>query len=290
MTLRHLKIFVTVCNCGSVTEAGKKLYLAQPSVSLAIRELEEHYSTKLFDRISKHLYITESGKHLLNYANHIVSLTEDMENSVMDWTKKSVLHIGSSITIGNYLLLDYIEKFKQEHDIKIQVKIDNSETIEECILKNEIDVALIEGTVHNDNITQRPFKNDELVFICAPQHPLADRRQLPLEALQKEDFILREPGSAGREAFESLTVLHRLSIEPLWQSVSTQAIVNAVKRNIGISILPYLFVKEDLNAGDLCQFHVKEISLKRQFSLIHHKNKYLSPNIEGFINVCLSDI
>src|SRR5690554_7400796 len=113
MTLRHLKIFVAVCETGGATAAGEKLYIAQPSISLAISELEDYYGIKLFDRIAKRLHVTEAGKHFLQYARHIVALFEDMEKEVKNFDAIGLIRVGTSITIGNYLLSDYIKQFKE---------------------------------------------------------------------------------------------------------------------------------------------------------------------------------
>jgi len=149
MTLRHLKIFVTVCETGSTTAAGEKLHIAQPSISLAISELEDYYGIKLFDRIAKRLYITEAGKKFLQYATHIVGFLRRWKGkSKLDAT--GIIRIGASITIGNYLLPGYITRFKKIHpQMDVKVIIDNSEKIQQYILSNQIDIGLIEGIVYS---------------------------------------------------------------------------------------------------------------------------------------------
>ncbi|MBM6839180.1 LysR family transcriptional regulator, partial [Clostridium saudiense] len=131
MTLRHIKIFVAVCETGSATAAGEKLFIAQPSISLAISELEDYYGVKLFDRLSKRLYITEAGKYFLEYASHIIKIFEEMETGIRNFDTQGVIRVGASITIGNYLLPKYVENFKKLHPkIEVQAIIANSDTIE----------------------------------------------------------------------------------------------------------------------------------------------------------------
>ncbi|QAA33605.1 LysR family transcriptional regulator [Clostridium manihotivorum] len=287
MTLKHLRIFVTVCNCNSVTAAAEKLYLAQPSVSLAIRELEEHYCVKLFDRISKKMYLTEPGKQLLNYANHIVSLFDEMECEIKDWDSAGILRIGSSITIGNYLLPEYIQIFKEKYpNIKMQVIIDNSEKIEQNIMANHIDFGLIEGVVHNPHINSHTFMEDELVLICGVNHPLSSFNEVEIEMLKEYEFILREKGSGGRELFDSTMLLHGMEVKPIWESVSNQAIIKAVSAGLGLSVLPYLLVKKDLESGIVKQIKIKALSLNRKFHIIYHKNKFLTTSAKEFIALC----
>lgn len=287
MTLRHLKIFVAVCETGSATAAGEKLYIAQPSISLAISELEDFYGIKLFDRIGKRLHITEAGKHFLQYATHIVRLFEDMENEVKNFDTMGVIRIGASITIGNYLLPGYITQFKESHPkMDVKVVIDNSEKIQQYILSNQIDLGLIEGIIHSPYIVEHKFRDDELVMICGNDHRFANKKDIEVSQLQNESFILREAGSAGREIFDSTMTMYGLEIKPTWESISTQAIVRAVKANLGISVLPYLLVKDSIERKEISRFEIKGIRFLRSFCVIHHKNKFLTKSAKDFIELC----
>ena len=287
MTLRHLRIFVAVCETGSVTAAGEKLYIAQPSVSLAISELEDFYGLKLFDRISKRMSITESGKRFLQYATHIVSLFDDMEKEVKNYDTTGVIRIGTSITIGNCLLIEYIKAFKETHPlIKVQVSINNSYSIEQEILNNHLDIGLIEGEVHSMYIKSEPFMDDELVLITSTEHPLAKLGEVDIDMLKFEDFILREKGSAGREIFDAVMAASGFTIVPLWESISTQAILRAVSAGLGLSILPFLLVRDYVERNEIKTLKIKNISLKRKFNIIYHKNKFITQSAQDFMNLC----
>lgn len=287
MTLRHMKIFVTVCECSSVTGAAEKLYMAQPSVSLAIRELEQYYGIQLFDRISRKMLITEAGKVLLEYAIHIVKLFDTMEKEIRNWDSMGTLRIGSSITIGNFLLIKFVKTFKEKYPhFKVNVTIQNSEEIEKRIIDNAIDLGLIEGVVHNTNIVSEKFMEDELVLICGKGHPLAESGKIQAVQLSEWDFILREKGSGGRELFESALLTHDIEISPIWESVSTQAIIKAVVEGLGLSVLPFELVKQELEKGALKRLQIEELSLKRHFYIIYHKNKLLTQSAKEFIELC----
>lgn len=286
MTLRHLKIFVMVCNTGSVTEAAEKLYLAQPSVSLAISELENYYGVKLFDRISRRLYITDAGKNMLQYASHIVSLFNEMEQKIKNADEIGKLKIGSSITIGNYLIPRCIKEFSSLYpNIEIEVLIDNSENIEKKVLNNQIDIAAIEGGLHSTYLVNSNFYDDELVFICGRDHEFSGRKDVSVQELANSKFLMREGGSAGREMFNVIMQPYGVNIVPIWESTSTRAIIRGVNAGIGISVLPYLIVKEYLSSGEIRQFEVNGINISRKYSIIYHKNKYLSDSMLKFIAI-----
>ena len=287
MTLRHMKIYVAVCECESVTAAAQKLYLAQPSVSLAIRELEEYYGIKLFDRISRRLYITELGKQFLNYATHIVALFDEMEKEIKNWDSIGTLRVGTSITIGNCLLPRYVKRFNSQFPhMKVQVIIDNSQEIEKRVMSNEIDFGLIEGITRNPQIVSEKFMDDELVIICGNNHPLSKTNNIAIEVLSEYDFILREKGSGGREMFDSTMLVHNIEIRPVWESVSTRAIIEAVSEGLGLSVLPYLLVKQDLEDKTIKQIKIKDITFNRHFYIIYHKNKFHTKSALEFMKLC----
>lgn len=285
MTLRHLKIFVCVCEYETVTKAATILHLAQPSISLAIRELEEYYGIQLFVRIHRKLYLSERGKQFLDYARHILSLYDDMENEMRNPLR--VLRIGSSITIAHFLLSEVVVKFNQKYpDIKIRAIIENSGDIEQRVLNNELDLAMIEGKEHDDSLSAKQFMSDHLVLICSPTHPLAKRKEVKLEELQNYDFLLREKGSGGRELFESMMLVHDIRIQPIWESISTKSIIRAASKGIGISVLPYRLVEQDLKEGNVKEVTIKDIFFERPYCIIHHKNKFISEPMQYFIDLC----
>ncbi len=288
MTLRHIKIFVAVCECGSVTAAAKKLHIAQPAASLAILELEQYYGVKLFDRISKRLHITETGKQFLQYASHIASLFDELEQSIQNWDNIGTLRVGASVTIGNYLLPNYVEEFQKSYpEINLQVVVNNSKNIEEYVLRNKIDIGLIVGNGNNSFIESQSFMTDPLVLIISPNHPWTIFVEIDVKALKGEKFILRERGSSSREVFENVVQIQQLKISPAWESTSTQAIIRAVSKGLGVSFLPYLLIKESLERGEVKCVNIKGVSVERQLSIIYHKNKFLSNSAKNFIDLCL---
>lgn len=287
MTLRHLKIFVAVCQTGSVTAAGEKLYIAQPSISLAISELENYYGIKLFDRISKRLYITEGGKNFLQYANHILKLFDEMETEVKNFDTHGIIRVGASITIGTYLLPQYIKSFKEIYpEMEVQAVINNSDTIEQSVLNNNIDIALIEGQIHSPYIKSQQFKKDKLVLICGLNHQLSNYDELHINDIKNESFLLREKGSAGRELCDNIFAANGIDLNITWESSSTQAIIKAVSLGLGLSVLPHLLVKESIARNEVKIINLKNISFDRHFSIIYHKNKFLTKSAKTFIDIC----
>ena len=286
MTIRHLRILLAVCDTGSMTKAADQLFMSQPSVSQAVREMEEHYGVKLFDRISKKIFLTEQGQRVLQYGRHIVSLMDEMEAAVGDWDGQGTLKVGTSITIGTYLLPRCVNAMgKLFPQLQVEALIGNSERIERCVLENEIDFGVIEGAAHSPYIISESFAGDRLVLICPRGHAFEGREDVEFASLQKENFILREKGSAGREIFDGLAAAHELDLKILWQSASNQAIIRAVAAGIGLSVLPWSLVAESIRKGELGTFQVRELSMERKFAVIYHRNKFLSQGARRMIEL-----
>ena len=168
MTIRHMLIFRSICENGyNSTKAAEVLHMTQPAVSLAIKELEQYYGVHLFDRIGRRLQITDAGRHFLQYAIHISDLFTDMETGLRDWDSKGILRIGASITIGSQFFPSYVKAFSQIcPGIDVRVTIEQSERLEQKLLSNELDFALIEGIAHDSNIVSESYMEDHLSVIC----------------------------------------------------------------------------------------------------------------------------
>lgn len=284
MTLRHLKIFAQVCENGNMTDAAEKLYMTQPAVSLAIRELETHYGIKLFDRISRKLYLTDAGKRLLDYSLHILAQFEEMETEICGTNDVGRIRIGSSITVGTCFLPEVIRIYGKKYpQVTINVCVENSGVILNRVLENRVDFGLIEGVVHSDQIRVREFARGRMVPVCAPSHALAAKKRIPLEVVAKQWFLLREKGSGARELFDSVMMTNGISIDPLWESISTRALISGVKEGIGISVLPEQLVQRELEEGELIALEFETLQFERKFSLILHKNKNLSRAARNFL-------
>ena len=287
MTLRHLHIFVTVFQAGGITRAAHILHVAQPSISLAVHELEEHYGVRLFERTGRKIVPTERGRSFYGYALHIVSLFRDMEHHMADWNSAGTLRIGASITVGTHVLPALLDRCRQQFpDIRAEVVINNSATIERFAVDNAIDVGLIENNPEHPDIHSTPFRKDRLCGIAPPGHPLAGRAGVTLPELARFPLLLREKGSGSREILDACFALEQLSIRPLWESVSNQAIISGVAAGLGIAVLSELLVAPSVQTGRVSAFSLQP-ALERNFIIIRHKSKYLTPPLQAFMELCL---
>ncbi len=281
MTLRYLRIFEAVCRHMSITRAAQELYLSQPSVSLAIGELEKKYEVRLFDRIGKKLYLTPAGEELLGYARPLLSQIDDMEQHLRSGARKSILRVGVSMTVGSCLLPACAEQFAGDYpDIRVEALVERTSLIEQKVLENELDIGFVEGLPKAPQLIISPFAEDELAVVCAPDSALLRRGAIRCADLASIPLLLREKGSGTRAVVDNLTDMQGVTLKPLWESMSTLALISGAKRGLGAAILPLRIVQKDLDRGELAILPVEDVQWKRQFFRIQHRNKILDEPAE----------
>lgn len=287
MTLRHMKIFLQVYRMQNITKAAKTLHMTQPAVTRAIQEIEGYYGVCLFERINQRLWVTESGKRLYAQALHIVDAFDTMEKGLRNWDSFGVLRVGASITLGNFLLPELVCRFQRQNpEIQVRVTISNGSSLQKALLNNQLDLALIEGGVEEADLYAEALSADHLVLILAPHHPLLEKESIVLNDLLAYPFLLRETGSAGRSLVDQVFAARGIPLHPLWESVSTQAIVQAVGCGIGLSFLPEQLVQRPIADGTVCTRKIADESFSRQHYLVWHKNKYLTASAQALIALC----
>jgi len=292
MNLRHLTIFKTVCEEGSITGAAKNLSMTQPAVSHAINELEESVGSPLFDRVSRKVVINENGKFYLSKVIPLLELYQDLENYSGILHLQAPLRIGSCITLASYLLPKVVTRFAATNpDIRLKVTASSSQEITEQLLKNELDIGLIEGVIADDQLEKIPFSSYPIAVICSPGHPFAQQAAQPvtLDRLIKEPLLLREQGCTIRDTFESALSLNNLSADPLWSSANSDVILQAVKENIGIGVVPRIFANDSINRGEVLEIEVKDLDISCMNHVVFHKDKFQTEAFQAFINLVLFD-
>lgn len=289
MTIKHLRVFNEVAESGKMSIAAAKFYLSQPTVSQIIKELEEHYGFLLFERLSKRLYITEEGKKLLYYSKQIVQQFDELENKMLESAKTQIFRIGSTITVGSCLINDIIKEFERIDDtVEVYSYIDNTEVIEEGLLNADIDIALVEGVVKSQDLISIPVVDDYLVLVCNKDHPLAKNRNFTVDELNNQKFVMREKGSGTREQFVNYINKHGISIKESVVATCPTVIINAVIEQDCLAVLSARLVQKQINDGSIVVLKNEDCTWNRSFSIVYHKNKFLSHSIVNFIQIASS--
>ena len=280
MTLRHLNIFVAVADYGSMSAAAAHLYLSQPTVSQAIRELEKHYNGLLFERLGKKLYLTERGKLLLPRARELVHQFEETEELMLNQGQSSTLKLGSTITVGTCLTPFLIPELQKScPEVKVSSYVSNTRKIEQKLLRSELDVGIVEGEILSSDLIVLPIVEDCLVLAVGKEHPLYERKILKVQDLNDQQFAMREQGSGTRQLFEDYAERHQISFQTVWEANSPRTLLNAVLYDRVLSVMSLRLMYHEVQHESIHVFRNENGEWNRKFKLVYHKNKFLTPSI-----------
>ena len=265
---------MAVYDCMNMTQAAESLFISQPSVSQAVRELEDYYEVKLFERYPKKLYPTAEGDLLYAYARQILGLYDKVKEEIQFLSDNVTIKVGANISAGTVLIRKYIEAFHEIYpNARVMVRVTGSSKLKKMIMDHEIDFALMEDLVFDTNLVQEPFYNDRIVLVCSPDNALAKKKHLKYSDLTGCDFLLREKGVGVRDKFDYIMMLNDITIAPVWESSNTKALINAVKDNYGVAVLPYLLVKDEIDDGSVAVLDINDDSLNRNLNIVYHREK-----------------
>ena len=285
MNIRHLSVFLKVCEHMNMTRAAEELYMTQPSVSQMVAELEQYYNSRLFERLNRRLYLTEAGKRLQSYARHIINLEAEAKKNLADLNGGGVLRIGASQTVGAYLLPEMIARFKDRFPgVEVFSRVENTRVIEQFLLEDALDLALLEGQIHSVDLVEEPFLDDDLAVACASGHPLVKKAHITARDLSDYGFIIREEGSGTREIFASQMSTFGIQWKEAGIYNTTDAIKNAVQNNLGLGILPILAMQQEIMDGTIHLLHVTDLNLRRKLNLVYHRQKFFSNAMNSFVS------
>ncbi len=280
MSDRRLKVFHTVAKLLSFTKAAEALHMTQPAVTFQVRQLEEYFNTRLFDRTHNKVNLTPAGERVAEFAERIFDLYSEMENSVRDLTGEisGALTIGASTTIAEYMLPALLGEFKNRYpDINLRLKVSNSEGIVSMVEHNVIDLGVVESPVSNKNLIVEVCHDDQLVVVAAPDHELV-KRGTKVKAAELVDypFVSREEGSGTRDVISQYLTQEKVNPAKMNFSLelgSPEAIKGAVEAGMGITIISRSIIEKELKLGTLCELQL-DPPLSRPFSFVRQRQKF----------------
>ena len=279
MADRRLQVFHTVARLLSFTKAATTLHMTQPAVTFQIRQLEDHFNTRLFDRTHNRISLTAAGEQVLRFADRIFELYAEMENSIRGLTGEisGALTIGASTTIAEYMLPTLLGDFKEKYpEVTIHLKVANSDGIVSLVESNAIDLGVVESSVANKNLVVEVCKRDHLMGIVPPGHPLAKETSVKFARLLEYPFICREEGSGTRGVIgEYLDQLPECegALKVAMELGSPEAVKGAVEAGMGVSVVSRATIQKELRLGTLVALEL-DPPLERPFSFVHQKQKF----------------
>lgn len=288
-TLRQLEVFSAIARAESVSRAAGALFMSQSAVSGALADLERQFDVRLFERVGKRLVLSELGRALWPQAEAVCEQARALELN-LSRQRSGELRIGATLTIGNYLCPGLMTRFLREQtDARVSLSIANTAEIAQRVKSFEIDVGLVEGELSDPELDVKRWRGDELVVFCSPRHLLAKRQSLSDADLTGTEWIVREPGSGTRQAFDhalrGLLPELRIALE----LSQTEAIKGAVRAGLGLGCLSRLALTEELKGRTLVACSVPRRDFHRSFFFVLHKRKYRSQALEGWLSLCRAE-
>jgi DNA-binding transcriptional LysR family regulator len=289
MADRRLQVFHTVARLLSFTKAAESLHMTQPAVTFQVRQLEEYFNTRLFDRTHNRISLTEAGERVFGYADRIFGLYAEMENAVRDLTGEvsGVLLVGASTTIAEYMLPSLLGDFKRKYpEVSIRLSVANTDAIVSMIENNAIDLGVVEAPVNNKNLVVENCRMDRMVLIVPPGHELATGKAVSLERVLEHPYVCREEGSGTREVMLDHLIANDVNagnLNLVMELGSPEAVKGAVEAGMGISIVSRATIVKELKLGTLVAVDL-DPPLERPFAFVHQKQKFRLRAIEKLLD------
>ena len=285
MTLRHLRIFDAVCRNKSITKAAQELFIAQPAVSNTISEIEKHYSVVLFNRINRRLVITEQGNYLWQKARAALLSFDEFEQCARDAESKPFFSLGATLTVGK-LHVPHIAASLEDRieGLDLRLKIKPAGALVDEILSGTLDVAIVEGNIHDQHIISIPVSQDRLIAFQSATNCFDCR--MTLAELSRLPLLMRESGSACGEFIKNIFAANQCQLSVKMESASNEAIITAVLAGLGVVILPEGLVSEYIADGRLREISILDVDLTRKYNIIYRKNRHFSPGQTAMLNIC----
>ena len=288
MADRRLQVFHAVARQMSFTKAAEVLFMTQPAVTFQIKQLEESYDTRLFERGHGRISLTPAGELVLDYAERILSLSAELDARIKEMTGNLAgpLLIGASTTAAECMLPPILGEYKSRFpQVQAKLFVANSGAIEAQVAEHTLDVGLIEAPSHLPALLTEACCEDELIVIVSPRHPLAGTGQVSARQLLEHPYISRETGSGTREFSDIYFRKAGVRVENLKVEMelgSPEALKGVVAAGMGFAIMPKIAVEKEVKLGELVALPL-EPRLIRTLSLVYPKEKFRSRLVNSFI-------
>lgn len=287
MADRRLQVFHAVAKHLSFTKAAEALFMTQPAVTFQIKQLEEHFNTRLFERGHGRISLTPAGGVVLEYAERILALSAELDTRLKEMTGEvaGLLMVGASTTIAEFLLPRVLGEFKSRYPkVLPRLVVANSESVESRVAEHTLDIGFIEAPSRLASVATDVVCDDELQVVCAPAHPLGRLKSVSAKQLVQYPFISRESGSGTREVTDRYLQKAGVELDSLsvvMELGSPEALKGLVATGLGFSIMSRVTVANELALGRLVCVPLAP-RLQRQLSVVYPKEKFRSQLVNTF--------
>ncbi len=290
-TLHQLKVFEAVARNSSFTRAAEELFLTQPTVSMQVKQLSKTVGMPLFEQVGKKLYLTESGKELFATCQDIFERMERFEMAIANikGLKQGALRI-SAVTTAKYVIPRILGPFCNRYPgIDVSLTVMNHQYVLEGLSSNRNDLYIVSNVPEDLDVQSKLFIENPLVVLAPKTHPLVGEKNISLERLAQEPFIMREPGSETRRAAQGLFDSHGIKLKVRLDLGSNEAIKQAIAGGMGLSVLSKHTMALEGLTNQLAILDVVEFPIARNWYVIYPSGKQLSTIAQEFLDYLLNE-
>lgn len=291
ISLRQFRIFEAVARLSSYTRAAEELHLTQPAVSMQVRQLEDQVGLPLFEKLGKQISLTEAGREIFHYSRSINRSLQEMEDVVesLKGVSRGRLSVAVASTV-NYFAPRLLAAFHKRYPgIGLRLDVTNRERLVQQLQANTVDLVMMGQPPEAIDVESEAFMDNPLVVIAPPGHPLADQGRVRVKRIADEVFVMREPGSGTRQAMERFFAEHGVAIRHGMQMTRNEAIKQAVRAGLGLSVVSEHTVELELETKRLVILDVEGFPLERQWHLVYRRGRRLSPAAQAFRRFVLDE-
>jgi DNA-binding transcriptional LysR family regulator len=293
MQIENFKIFADLVETKSFSKAAKLNGITQSAVSQQARAMERHFKTLLIDRSQKQFQLTREGYRVYESAKEMLHTYDKLMCELQEMKKviSGTIRISTIYSIGLHELPPFIKKFLHDYpSVNVRVEYRRSNLVYEDILHNAVDFGLVAFPIKQRQIEVLPFRNDHLVLIVPPSHPLAKRTDIDVKELSAQKFIGFDPDIPTRKAVDQIFREHKLEIEPVMEFDNIETVKRAVEIDHGIAIVPQATVAQEVKQGSLVMLHFKGKEFTRPLAILHRKGRVLTPAMKKFVEILGLDL
>ncbi|MDD2764491.1 MAG: LysR substrate-binding domain-containing protein [Opitutaceae bacterium] len=293
MQVENFKIFADLVETKSFSKSAKLNGITQSAVSQQARAMERHFKTLLIDRSQKQFQLTREGLRVYEAAKEILHQYEKLLSELQEMKKviSGTIRISTIYSIGLHELPPFIKKFLHDYpSVNVRVEYRRSNLVYEDILHNSVDFGLVAFPVKMRQIEMIPFRNDHLVLITHPGHPLAKGGEVQLQTLAGHKFIGFDPDIPTRKAVDQIFRENKIEIDPVMEFDNIETVKRAVEIDAGVAIVPQATVLQEVKQGTLAAIHFKGKEFTRPLAILHRKGRVLTPAMRKFIETLGTDL
>jgi DNA-binding transcriptional LysR family regulator len=290
MDFDQLITFVEVAGHGNFSRAAEKVLRSQPAVSAQIRQLEEEYGAKLFDRTKKSVTLTPAGEVFLEYVKRMIALREESLRAIADSESETrgVLSIGANETTFLYVLPELLSKYHARFpQVRISVYRNFSHKVLEKVEDDALELGIVTMPIRSSSVKCEPIFRDPLVWITNAQNAFTRQKSIPLSELAQADLILHKTGSLRRIMEKQLRPF-RPKLRVTMEITSAEMVKKFVAAGLGVSMISEAFVQEEIKEGKIKVLNTDMEPIYRELGIVHHEGRSLSRAAHAFLEMALA--